>query len=399
MEYYNNFILQANQNDFSKLQNNYFMAYSQNTAIIQSIGTAVPPHKISQKLHHSILESANGLNRGERLLLRNVYRNSGISSRHSILKEFGNNDEHENKIFHPSGKSELVAISKRMELFESFATDLCADAVKDCMKKCSSTLSEITHLITFSCTGMSAPGVDIGLIEKLGLNRSIERTCINFMGCYAGINALRMANYIVSSQKNAVVLLAGVEICTIHYQKSMSQDQLIANAIFGDGAAAVIVTSIEKDAVHENLGFILDKFYSEFEPSGIHEMAWRIGDYGFDIRLSTYVPDLIRKNIGGLINKLFEKAEINQKNIDWYALHPGGMKILEACEKALNIPSEANKYAYDVLKEFGNMSSVTIFFVLKKYFEKLSAVDTGKKILSCAFGPGLTMESMILRVG
>lgn len=369
-----------------------------NSAIIQSIGTAVPPFKISQELHHFILESANGISRGERLLLRSVYRNSGILSRHSVLEEFGNNDAPENKIFHPAGKSAQVSISRRMEIFESFATDLCYMAVNDCLKNISLNSTEITHLITFSCTGMSAPGVDINLIEKLGLSRNIERTCINFMGCYAGINALRMAKYIVTSQKDAVVLLCGIEICTIHYQKSKSQDQLIANAIFGDGAAAAIITSSDNKVDQQYPGLILDKFYSEYEPSGIDEMAWRIGDFGFDLKLSTYVPALIQKNIAGLINKLFEKAGLNQKNIDWYALHPGGIKILEACEKALNISKQDNSYSYDVLKEYGNMSSVTIFFVLKKYFEKLIKDDSGKNILSCAFGPGLTMESMILKV-
>lgn len=369
-----------------------------NSAIIQSIGTAVPPFKISQELHHFILESANGISRGERLLLRSVYRNSGILSRHSVLEEFGNNDAPENKIFHPAGKSAQVSISRRMEIFESFATDLCYMAVNDCLKNISLNSTEITHLITFSCTGMSAPGVDINLIEKLGLSRNIERTCINFMGCYAGINALRMAKYIVTSQKDAVVLLCGIEICTIHYQKSKSQDQLIANAIFGDGAAAAIITSSDNKVDQQYPGLILDKFYSEYEPSGIDEMAWRIGDFGFDLKLSTYVPALIQKNIAGLINKLFEKAGLNQKNIDWYALHPGGIKILEACEKALNISKQDNSYSYDVLKEYGNMSSVTIFFVLKKYFEKLTKDDSGKNILSCAFGPGLTMESMILKV-
>ena len=369
-----------------------------NSAIIQSIGTAVPPFKISQELHHYILESANGISRGERLLLRNVYKNSGITSRHSVLEEFGNSDAPDNKIFHPAGKSAQVSISRRMEIFESFATELCSEAVTDCLKNFSLNSAEITHLITFSCTGMSAPGVDISLIEKLSLSRSIERTCINFMGCYAGINALRMAKYIVTSQKDAVVLLCGIEICTIHYQKSMSQDQLIANAIFGDGAAAAIITSTDYKANRLNPGLILDKFYSEYEPSGINEMAWRIGDFGFDLKLSTYVPTLIQNNIAGLISKLFEKAGLNQKNIDWYALHPGGVKILEACEKALNISKQDNSYSYDVLNEFGNMSSVTIFFVLKKYFEKLTTDDSGKNILSCAFGPGLTMESMILKV-
>jgi len=245
---------------------------------------------------------------------------------------------------------------------------------------------------------MSAPGVDIHLIEKLGLNRNVERTSINFMGCYAGINALRLANYIVSSQEDSVVLICGVEICTIHYQKNTTQDQLIANAIFGDGAAAAIITSSKQITDKQVNGFILEKFYSEFEPSGIDEMAWSIGDYGFDIKLSSYVPDLIQKNIAGLINKLFIKAHIKQEDIDWYALHPGGKKILEACEKALNISSDANKHSYDVLNEYGNMSSVTVLFVLKKYLDNLKSNDAGKKIISCAFGPGLTMESMILEV-
>ena len=369
-----------------------------NSAIIQSIGTAVPPFKISQELHHNILESANGISRGERLLLRSVYRNSGILSRHSVLEEFGNNDAPENRIFHPAGKSAQVSISRRMEIFECFATDLCYEAVNDCLKNIPLNPTAITHLITFSCTGMSAPGVDISLIEKLGLSRSVERTCINFMGCYAGINALKMAKYIVTSQKDAIVLLCGIEICTIHYQKSMSQDQLIANAIFGDGAAAAIITSSDNKVDQQYPGLILDKFYSEFEPSGIDERAWRIGDFGFDLKLSSYVPALIQKNIAGLINKLFEKTALNQKNIDWYALHPGGIKILEACEKALNISKQDNSNSYDVLKEYGNMSSVTIFFVLKKYFDKLTKDDSGKNILSCAFGPGLTMESMILKV-
>ena len=370
----------------------------QHKSVIHSIGTAVPPFKIPQLLHHSILESANGINRSERLFLKKVYHNSGIDSRHSVLEEFGLNDSDENKIFHPAGKSDLVSISKRMEIFESFAPDLCIDAINDCIKQSSFALSDITHLITFSCTGMSAPGVDIQIIEKLELNRSIERTCINFMGCYAGINALKLADYIVTAKKDSVVLLCGVELCTIHYQKSMTNDQLIANAIFGDGATAVLVASDGNTGLNERRGFVLDKFYSEFEPSGIDEMAWRISDNGFDIRLSTYVPDLIQKNIAGLINKLFLKAGIDQSEIDLYAIHPGGVKILEACEKALNISTEENFYSYEVLREFGNMSSVTIFFVLKKYLEKLKAKDTNKQILTCAFGPGLTMESMILKV-
>jgi predicted naringenin-chalcone synthase len=366
--------------------------------ILYSIGTSVPPYKISQELHHSILESANGHTRSERLLLRKVYNNSGIDSRHSVLEEFGKEDHVENVIFHPAGNSGLISVSRRMELFETFAIGLCVDAVNDCVKHKKSVLKNVSHLITFSCTGMSAPGIDVQLVEELGLPRSTERTCINFMGCYAGINALKMANYIVSAQSDAVVLLVGVELCTLHYQKSLSQDQLVANAIFADGAAAAIVTSSVNGIIDSAQTFGLEKFYSEFEPAGKDEMAWRIGDNGFDIRLSSYVPDLIQENIASLLHKLFTHAHITQKDISWFAFHPGGVKILQACEKAIGISQEENKFSYQVLKEFGNMSSVTIFFVLKKYFESITTEDKGKKILSCAFGPGLTMESMILNV-
>lgn len=368
-----------------------------NTAIIDSIGTAVPAHVISQELHHNILESANGINRADRLMLKRVFQNSGIISRHSVLEEFGKEDSPDNMVFHPAGKSDPVSISKRMAIFDIHASDLCYDAVKDCVQHNPSILEKVTHLITFSCTGMSAPGIDIQLIEKLGLKRNIERTCINFMGCYAGINALKMANYIVLAQPEAIVLLAGVELCTLHYQKILSQDQLIANAIFSDGASAAIVCS-DTSGDRSKARFSLRKFYSEFEPSGKNEMAWKIGDHGFDIRLSSYVPDLIRDNIAALMKKLFHRSGLSQSDIDFYAFHPGGVKILEACEKALGISTADNQNSYDVLKKYGNMSSVTVFFVLKKYFEQLTSADRGKKILSCAFGPGLTMESMILDV-
>jgi alpha-pyrone synthase len=364
-------------------------------ATILSIGCAVPPYKISQALQQGILESANGMNRLEKLQLRAVYSNSGIESRYSILEEFGGEEKPDNQIFYPATGTGPVGIAGRMEMFDKHAVGLGASAVNDCLGKAGFKPQQVTHLITFSCTGMSAPGLDIQLVERIGLNRNVERTCINFMGCYAAINALKVANYIVTANESAVVLLCGVELCTLHYQKSVSTDQLIANALFADGAAAVLVTSSKMS--EKKRGFIIGDFYSEFEPAGSEDMAWRIGDNAFDIRLSTYVPDLIRAHIGKLIGKLFAGSKLQQEEIDWYAIHPGGIKILEACEEALEINRDSNKFSYDILREYGNMSSVTILFVLQKYFELISG-NNGKKIMTCAFGPGLTLESMILTV-
>jgi len=368
-------------------------------SLIKAIGTAVPDNKISQEEHYSILESANGMSREEKLRLRRIYSRSGIAYRHSVLDEFGKEDRPENVLFHPAGLTPSTTVSKRMELYETHAAALCEKAVRACLKVLPELkASDVTHIITFSCTGMFAPGVDIQLVERLGMQRSVERTCVNFMGCYAAINALKVAYHISRSEPNAVVLVAGVELCSLHYQKSQEQNQVVANALFSDGAAAAIVTTkaMKKSNVERDLS--LRDFYAEFEQTASEDMVWRIGNVGFDLRLTTEVPNIVRNNIKLLTEKLFAKTKLQKEDVDYYAIHPGGMKILEACEEALEISAEQNNISYQVLHDYGNMSSVTVLFVLKEYLNRLGAADIGKKILACAFGPGITMESMIAEV-
>ena len=369
------------------------------SSFLLSIGTAVPSNKISQQLHYSILESAEGIGRKEKLQLRKVYNASGIESRHSVLAEFGRIDQTDNILFFPSNHHAAMPISDRMGLYERYALDLSERAVMECLESLPSlSISHITHLITFSCTGMSAPGLDIQLVDRLGLNRNVERTCINFMGCYAGINALKTAYHISRSEPEAVVLLAGVELCTLHYQKNEKEDQIIANALFADGASAAIISAYKVPTLNDKRALSLQSFYAEFEPGDKEEMAWRIGDHGFDLRLSSYVPALLKKSIPDFMSKLFGRAGLKQEDIDFYAFHPGGVRILQACEEALNISKEENEIAYGVLHDYGNMSSVTIFFVLKAFIESFDAEDIGKKLLACVFGPGLTMESMVAEI-
>ena len=273
---------------------------------VSAIGTAVPPHRISQKLHYSILESAEGVGRKEKLQLRKVYGSCGIEARHSVLDDFGKTDQTDNVLFFPSNHHAAMPVSGRMDLYERYALDLSERAVMECMEKLPSLRpSHITHLITFSCTGMSAPGLDIQLVDRLGLRRSVERTCINFMGCYAGINAIKAAYHICRSEPEATVLLAGVELCTLHYQKNEKEDQIIANALFGDGASACIVSLKRIPSVNDSAALSLKSFYAEFEPGEREEMAWRIGDHGFDLRLSSYVPGLLKKSIPAFNEKLF----------------------------------------------------------------------------------------------
>lgn len=368
-----------------------------NKPFIHTISTAVPPHRISQSCHCSILESANGMSRKETLVLKKVYSHSGIEYRHSVLEEFAHEDAPGNIIFHPSGNYPPTPVSKRMEVYEQYAAGLCAEAVEKCFASLPALQKEaVTHLITFSCTGMYAPGLDIQLVEKIGLKRNVERTCINFMGCYAAINALKSAYYIACAEPGAVVLIAGVELCSLHYVKSYEPEQTVANALFADGAAAAIISAKQPAENTEQPAFRLCDFYSEFEQSASNDMIWRIGDLGFDLRLTPEVPGIVRGSIKALVEKLLSKAGLEQKDIDYYAIHPGGVKILEACEDALGIAKEMNQHSYEVLRNYGNMSSVTVLFVLERYLAALNNSGKGKKMIACAFGPGITMESMIV---
>jgi len=361
---------------------------------LHSIGLAVPGHRIPQHQHQLILQSANGLTREEKLKLHAVYSNSGIEHRHSVLSEFAFEDNDANVLFHPAGKHEPLTVAARMELYDRYAADLCAEAAGKCLQQAAwVTRKEITHLVTFSCTGMRAPGLEIQLIEKLDLPRSINRLAVNFMGCYAGIIAMKTARQILLGQPDAVVLIAGVELCTLHYRKNKTSDQLIANALFADGAAAALLSNnfIQNDPAKATLKIIND--YAEVHPGASNEMTWSIGDQGFDIRLSSEVPGVVEKNFKSFFESACEKAHIDKSEVSYFAIHPGGIKIIEACEQALALGKHQVRSSYEVLRSYGNMSSVTIFFVLDHL--RSTAIIPGDKIFACAFGPGLTMESML----
>jgi prepilin-type processing-associated H-X9-DG protein len=241
---------------------------------------------------------------------------------------------------------------------------------------------------------MYAPGLDIELVHALGLSTSVQRTSINFMGCYAAFNALKVADAFCVGNPEAYVLVVCTELCSIHFQQQPSDDNILANALFADGSAAVLVQA--KPAGAKNL--LCEAFHNDFSIAGQHDMAWQIGNHGFEMMLSSYVPDVIGRGIGDLTARLLKKIAIDISDISYFAIHPGGRKILEQIEAKLGLTHEQNAAAYQVLADFGNMSSVTVVFVLQEIFRKTGQEDHGKHILSFAFGPGLTLESMLLRI-
>lgn len=361
---------------------------------IVAIGTAVPTYKQSQQKAAEIVAAALRLNPVEKRLLKSVYRSTGIEYRHSVMSDFCK-EPGEYEFFPNDPALPFPATAARMQIYKANALPLAKAAIEDCIASLPGfALDEITHLITVSCTGMYAPGIDIELVHHLHLQPSVKRTCINFMGCYGAFNALKVADVICKAEPNAVVLIVCVELCTLHFQKNESMDNMISNAIFSDGAAAALV---QGNARQKN--FALEAFHCDLMPQNSNDMAWHITDNGFDIVLSSYVPQAIQSGIAHFVDRLLKQYAMQREDIDLYAIHPGGKKILKACEAALSITPDHNRFSYQVLKENGNMSSATILFVLKAILNQLNESHAQQKIFSCSFGPGLTLESMLLRVG
>ena len=362
---------------------------------ISSIGIANPEFSFPQMEIAGFMANAVNMNGEERKRLFALYKASGITNRYSVIPDFGK--EKGDYTFFPNtaDMEPFPSVSERMKVFEKKALPLALDAIDNCLKDAAFDKKDITHLITVSCTGMYAPGIDLEIVDRLQLRKNIERTCINYMGCYAAFNALKVSNAICTADPDANVMIVCVELCTIHYQKNKNWDHLLSNAIFGDGAAAVLVQG-KKPLAHTSLS--LESFFCDIAIEGRNDMAWHISDFGFEMTLSSYIPDMIKGGIKKLTKNLLNNIQLDPQDIDLYAIHPGGKRILEVIEEELQLPKEKNKYAYEVLKNYGNMSSPTVLFVLYYILKALKQEDHQKNILGFAFGPGLTLESMLLKV-
>ncbi|WP_242921142.1 type III polyketide synthase [Pontibacter liquoris] len=360
-----------------------------------AIGTANPPHKIPQMQIAAFMAAALQFDEQDTRKLKALYRVSGIGQRYTVLEDYAR--QNGSFTFFPNTPSlePFPGVQQRMNLYKQHAVDLSEEAVRSCLSKISGThLADLTHLITVSCTGMYAPGLDIELVERLGLPTTVQRTAVNFMGCYAAFNAIKLADAICKATPTARVMLVCTEICTIHFQKHAEQDHLVSNALFGDGAAAVLM---QGEPCRE-VSLELQSFHCDLAPAGKREMAWHIGDTGFEMTLSSYVPDLIKNGIRELTDRLLQGLKTTMAEIKLFAIHPGGRRILEVIEQELGLSRNDNRFAYQVLRDFGNMSSATVLFVLQALMDELTHKDKNEPVLSFAFGPGLTLESMLLKV-
>jgi alpha-pyrone synthase len=350
------------------------------TAFINRIATAVPQHDV----HRPFVEFAESMlpEGTTRNLFRRMARMSAIEHRYSFLQPIATSDATWRDAEDMYVMGNFPSTSRRMQAFERYAPLLAQCA----LNRLALTLEEkrgITHVIVTSCTGLYAPGLDYDVVNHLGLNPSVERTMIGFMGCYAAINALKSAHHIVRSEPDAKVLILSLELCSLHMQETQELEQILSFLLFADGCAACLVSA-------ESSGLAIESFLALRLPETSDLITWRIREMGFDMQLSGKVPTEIRRNLKELGGEITRGSAM--KDIDLWAVHPGGRTILDAVEQGLELPPEALQSSRDILARFGNMSSATVMFVLQQMLQR---AQSGQRGCAMSFGPGVTAETML----
>ena len=352
------------------------------TAYINRVATAVPPHDI----HDAFRRFAQSLFRDDRrnsLLFQRMADKSGIDHRYSY---FAPGSKPESAAVDAEGfyaRGDFPDMAARMRRFEQYAPDLAQTAVD--RLQLGSERDRITHLLITCCTGFSAPGLDLEVVERCKLPSSVERTMIGFMGCYAAINALKLARHIVRSEQSARVLILNLELCTLHLKETTNIEQVLSFLLFGDGCAACLVSA-------DPVGTALDSFRAVLVPGTRDLITWNIRDFGFDMFLSGQVPAAIHDALHDHMREILDGASV--ASIDLWAVHPGGRTVLDAVERAFDLAPPALAASREVLRRYGNMSSATVMFVIERLLRLQSRGQTG---CAMSFGPGLTAETMLFR--
>jgi predicted naringenin-chalcone synthase len=351
------------------------------------ISTANPRYRHQQEKFIDFY--ANAVDEGDiqtQRKIKIVNAKSGIHTRYSVIPDFSL-PVNEFQFF--SKNSSLlpeIGLNQRMDLFKQEAIELSVQAVLD-IPNFETLKQEVTHIITVTCTGLFAPGLDIELMKRLSLSNDTVRTSINFMGCNAAILALKQAHSICESNPSANVLVVCTELCTIHFQRIFTDDYIVSNNLFSDGSAAAIVSGSNLEISDSFRPIKIKDFKSLVAHEGSSDMAWQITETGFVMNLTSYVSSIISNNLP----LLFSSKQSNP--IDKWLIHPGGKRILDECATSFNLQRTDLNESYETLENYGNMSSPTILFVLKNYIEN-NFDPSYKNICALGFGPGLSIESV-----
>ena len=369
--------------------------HSKSATQILGIGTAAPP-SVSQEQALEFATALTGLPADQHAWLKRVYRQSGIESRGCVLIPEDDHSYAEPRKFYPPSngpEDRGPTTAARMALYAQHAPKLARQSASRALESSQTSPDKITHLITASCTGFYAPGVDAALIETLGLSRSVRRIHVGFMGCHAAFNALAAARD-AAATPDSRILVTCVELCSLNWAYGSDPGKQIANALFADGSASAVVAKSPtgENLDGENPSFNLEDFSSYLIPNSHDAMTWNLGDHGFEMTLSPGVPEHIRTHMRPWIESWLATHDLKIPDIAAWAIHPGGPKILQAVSDALQLKPDDLRFSKKILAQHGNMSSATILFILKEM-----AKETDGPVVAIGLGPGLMAEGMLLK--
>jgi predicted naringenin-chalcone synthase len=360
---------------------------------VLGLGTAVPPTQLRQHETQRIALALAGASDEQASWLPDLYAHTGIRTRYTffsaaLVRDVLEGTRHSGSVFLPTGAADDrgPTTGERMKHYARHAPPLAEAAARQALEQSGLRANDLTHLVTVSCTGFGAPGVDVELIQRLGLPATIERTHVGYMGCHGALNGLRVARALVDADPAARVLLCAVELCSLHYYYGWDPQKVIAHALFADGAAALI-GGWGDEAPHAS--WRLGASGSCMFPDSAGAMRWTIGDHGFAMTLSREVPELIGKHLRPWLARWLDLQRLAVADVASWAIHPGGPKILDAVAAALDLQPADMAPSRGVLTDHGNMSSPTLLFIL----ECLRQTGAARPCVALGFGPGLTVEA------
>ena len=362
---------------------------------ILGMGTAVPPDSLNQEEGLTVARELSGGELRDAPWLATVYAHSGIERRHQVLGAPLINDllhgtRTSGSVYLPNheGEERGPTTAQRMTLYAEHAPRLAIAAATQALAEANVEAGRVTHLVTVSCTGFIAPGVDFALMQRLNIPATVQRTHVGFMGCHGALNGLRVANAFATADPSAVVLVCAVELCSLHYYYGMQPDRVVANALFADGAAAVVGTAGASNAPWQlvaNGSCLIDNTDKA--------MAWTVGDHGFEMTLSRKIPDYIAKHLKTWLESWLSDNGLSLADVQNWAIHPGGPKILAAVQETLNLSDNAMSASRHIYSTHGNMSSPTVLFTLNELRQRGVTGPT----VALGFGPGLVVEAALCR--
>ena len=344
---------------------------------IATTATAVPPHVLSRELVKEYFGRTFSLSRRRLEAMLEVLDNSRIDRRYSL--------------FPVDYLVEPRSLTQKNSEYREHAITLARRVAEEALARANRNAADVDMIITVSCTGFMIPSVDAYLVPEMGFRSDVRRLPITELGCAAGAVGLTRAWEYLRAHPGGTVLLIAVELPTLTFQRrDISQANLISAALFGDGAAAAVITDAPSGGPA-----ILDS-QSYLFPSSIDAMGFELKDSGFHIVLSREVPQLIREKIGALVDCMLSRYALTRGQIRAFVLHPGGQKLLSYMQQELGLCSCQIQPSWDVLRDYGNLSSASVLFVLHEWMAHGEA-KAGDHGLLAAFGPGFSAEMLLLQ--